>query len=79
MNGQLLKVREIIHTQRREIIKNSMMGMGSGGENTLFAKVWCQFENRPRDISVVTVKPVNCRQTQTSETLMEFKSLICMF
>jgi len=42
MNGQLLKVRGIIHTQRREIVKDSTMGMGSGGENTYFAKVLCQ-------------------------------------
>jgi len=44
------------------------MGMGSGGENTYFAKVLCQLENRPRDFSVVKVNPADCGQTQTSET-----------
>jgi len=44
------------------------MGMGSDGENTYFAKVLCQLQNRLYDISVVTVKPVDCGQTQTSET-----------
>jgi hypothetical protein len=44
------------------------MGMGSGGENTYFAKILCQLENRVCDISLVTVKPADCGQTQTSET-----------
>ena len=50
------------------------MGMGSGGENTYFAKVLCQLENRPCDISVMTVKPADSGQTQTSETWMECKT-----
>jgi hypothetical protein len=37
--------------------KDSTMGMGSGGENTYFAKVLCHLENRPCDFSVVTVNP----------------------
>jgi len=57
-----------MHTQRREIIKESTMGMGSGGGDTYFAKVLCQLQNRPCDISVMTVKPSYCGQTQTSET-----------
>jgi predicted HAD superfamily phosphohydrolase len=59
MNGQFLKVGEII---------KKVSTVGSGGENTYFAKVWCQLENRPFEISVVTVKPVDCRQTRTPET-----------
>jgi hypothetical protein len=35
------------------------MGMGSGGENTYFAKVLCQLQNKLCDISVGTVKPVD--------------------
>jgi hypothetical protein len=41
--------------------------MGMGGENTYFAKVLHQLQNRLCDISVVTVKPVDKHRPQKLE------------
>jgi hypothetical protein len=57
-----------LFTHKEGKLLQSTMGMGSGGEITYFAKVLCQLENRPCDISVMTVKLADYGQTQTLET-----------
>jgi hypothetical protein len=69
MNGQLLKVKgNYSHPKEGNIKKESTVGMGNGRENSYFAKLLCQLQNRLCDISVVTIKPADCRKKQTSET-----------